>query len=75
MRPLRIVFLSPAFDLPFHIRQVQEPLRVQTLVPESSIEALHMTVLHWFSGLDMNDTAMPCSSHQPRKCRLMNSGP
>src|SRR5262245_65323395 len=53
VRAFGILFLPPAFDLSLRIRQMQEPICIEALVPESSIEALCVTVLHRFPRLDM----------------------
>lgn len=52
MRTVAVVIPSPGFDPLRRIRQVPEPARVQTLISELPIEALHEGVLDRLAGLD-----------------------
>ena len=64
MRTLSVVFLSPGFNLVSGIGQIHEPVRVQAFIPESSVEAFHVTVLHRPAGLNVHQCDA-LSSHQP----------
>ena len=44
VRPLGVVFFAPALDFPARIVEIGEPVRVETFVAESSVEALHVPV-------------------------------
>ena len=52
MRPLRVVVLAPSRDLALGVRQVREPMRVQTFLAEPSVETFDESILHGFAGLD-----------------------
>ena len=52
MRPLRVVVLAPGRDLALGVRQVREPMRVQTFLAEPSVETFDESILHGFAGLD-----------------------
>ena len=52
VRPLRVVVLAPGRDLALGVRQVREPMRVQTFLAEPSVETFDESILHGFAGLD-----------------------
>ncbi len=52
MRPSLVVIPSPALDGHSGIGQAYEPALVQALVPEPTVEALSVRILHRFPGLD-----------------------
>src|SRR5207245_1080273 len=62
MRTLFVVLLPPRLDFPPCVSQVQKPGRVQTFVPETPVETLHMPVLDGLSGLNMNHGNAPLSA-------------
>ena len=47
-----IVIMSPGFGDPPGFREASEPVLIEALIPEASIEALAGAVLHRLSGLD-----------------------
>jgi hypothetical protein len=49
----------PVRNLGSRIGQVPKPAGVQTLISQPSIEALHMTILHRSSGLDVDQLDLP----------------
>jgi hypothetical protein len=49
-----VVLHPPLFDLLLRIPNVQEPIRIQTFITESAVEALHVSVLHGRAGLDVH---------------------
>jgi hypothetical protein len=51
VRPVLIVVLSPAFQLLSGIVHVPEPVCIQALIAQSSVEAFHLSVLHRFARL------------------------
>ena len=55
MGPAAIVFSSPAFDCSSGVLGCQKPGGVQTLIPKTTVEAFHVTVLHRATGLYMDD--------------------
>lgn len=52
MRPDLVVVHSPAFDDFPGVFQNGEPVEVQTVIAESTVEAFHECVLGRFAGLD-----------------------
>ena len=54
-----VVLLSPVSDLYSCIEEVAEPTRPQALFAQLTVEALHMTVLHWPAGLDVAQLNLP----------------
>lgn len=54
MGSLGIVLMSPCLDLLSRICKGTEPVKVQTLVPEFSLEAFDKTILHGLAGIDMD---------------------
>src|SRR6266481_1092273 len=53
VRTALVVVLTPCFDRLPGLRQAAEPVFIEALVPQSSIETLHVSVLHRSSGLDI----------------------
>jgi hypothetical protein len=53
VRPFGIVFLAPRLDLLSRIRHVQKPVCIQALIAQPAVEALHISVLHRLSRLNM----------------------
>lgn len=49
--PSVVVFLPPILQLLSGIVHVPEPVCIQALVAQSSVEAFHLSVLHWFARL------------------------
>ena len=47
-----VVILAPLFDRALGVRQVDEPVRVETLVPEPTVETFYERVLRRLSRLD-----------------------
>src|SRR5271163_4799512 len=59
MRAFPVIFPPPVCQSRAHIVQGAEPACVQALVPQPSVEALHIPVLHRPSGLDMHEGDLP----------------
>src|SRR5208337_1444411 len=69
MRPLAVVLLPPACQGTPYIIQRAEPVRVEALVAQPSVEAFHMTILHRPSRLDVHQPNLPVlcpAQHAPR---------
>src|SRR5690554_1055052 len=52
MRTLLIVVQAPSADLLPSVCEIPEPVLIQTLIPEFSVKALDVTILHRLSGLN-----------------------
>ncbi len=52
MRALGVVLDTPGFDRRLRVRQRQEPVFVQALIAQSSIETFHVGVLVRLAGSD-----------------------
>ena len=50
VRPTLTIFLSPRFYLRFCILQCREPVNIQALVPQSSVEGFDVRIVRWFTG-------------------------
>ena len=74
MRPHLVVIEPPCGDFCTGLVQRLEPVLVQALVAEPTVEALDVAVLHGSRWLDQ-DVSMPWLCAQPMKARLVNSGP
>lgn len=55
MRSLGIVHLPPCFDLFSCVSKGSEPVKVQALISELSLEAFDKAILHRFPGIDMDN--------------------
>lgn len=52
MRTLLIVVQAPIAYLLPGVSEIPEPVFIQTLIPEFSVKALDVTILHRFAGLN-----------------------
>jgi hypothetical protein len=52
VRPDGVVVAPPALDQLAGVREAEEPLLVEALVPQPAVEALHVRVLHRLAGAD-----------------------
>src|SRR5215469_17578927 len=52
MRTLLVVILSPGFDLSSCVTQTGKPIRVQTFIAQSPVEALYIGILHGLARLN-----------------------
>ena len=52
MRSDAVVVIAPLTDQVPRISEMQEPLLVQTTIPELAIERFHERILGWFSRLN-----------------------
>ncbi|ERS84667.1 hypothetical protein Q672_19275 [Marinobacter sp. EVN1] len=52
MRALLIVVQAPVADFFSGVSEIPEPMFIQALIPEFSVKALDVSVLHRFPGLD-----------------------
>lgn len=52
MRSLLIVVQAPVADLVPSVGEIPEPVFIQTLIPEFSVKALNVTILHRLSWLN-----------------------
>src|SRR5690606_38885798 len=59
MRPRFVVVHSPRLDFLLRIVQGEEPVQVQTLVPEGPIEALDEAILDWLARLNVVNPDVP----------------
>jgi hypothetical protein len=57
--PFAIVLISPRGDLRLGIDHVAKLVRIQTFIPQPTVEAFHMTVLHGPPWLDMDQLDLP----------------
>ena len=55
----RVVVLAPSRDLVPSIVQIPKPAHIQTLVPKSTMEALHVRVLRRLARLDVPHIDLP----------------
>jgi hypothetical protein len=58
MRSLLIEFVSPGSDLPASVPKIPEPLGIQALISEPTVETFDMSVLNWFAGLNVDQFNM-----------------
>jgi hypothetical protein len=54
MRPPLVVFNAPACNFAPRVPEIPKPARVQAFITQSAVEAFHVTVLRWLSGLNVN---------------------
>src|SRR5205085_12605916 len=59
VRSLVVILFSPVRDLRPGIGQVTKAAGIQTLIPQSSIEALHVAVLHRSPRLNVDQLDLP----------------
>ena len=52
MRPQLIVIIPPLLNGLIDLIQILEPLQIQTLGSQSTIESFHQAILGWFSWLN-----------------------
>ena len=74
MWPLGIILLPPCFDLAPCISQSGEPVEVQALIPELSLEAFDKGILHGFPRIDVDNTDL--ALFRPREegvCRKLRT--
>src|SRR5207248_1885721 len=73
VRPYLVVVLPPFLDLDLRLVQIHKPVLVQAFVPQTSVEALDVTVLHRLSRCDEPQLhtilVRPLIQHFARKLR------
>jgi hypothetical protein len=50
MRPIRIVMVTPRFNLAPRVEQIEEPTNLQTLFAQPPVETFHVRVFHRLTG-------------------------
>jgi hypothetical protein len=53
MRPIRIVMVTPRFNLAPRVEQIEEPTNLQTLFAQPPVETFHVRVFHRLTRPDM----------------------
>src|ERR1700678_3037752 len=69
VRTLAVVLAPPTRQGASHVIQRSEPACVETLVAQSTVEALDVSVLHRLAGLDVHQPDLPVfrpAQHAPR---------
>ena len=57
--PFAIVLISPRCDLRSGVDQIAKPVRIQTFIPQPTVEALHVAVLHRPPWLNVDQLNLP----------------
>ena len=74
VRPLLVVVEAPLFNHPPSFGQAHEPVQVQALVAQSTIETLHECILQRSPG-GMKESLTPCPYAHRSMALPTNSGP